>query len=338
MVSLKEIASRCKVSTATVSKALNNHSDISEVTKAKIQKVAREMGYFPNAAARSLKTNRTYNIGVLFEDEASSGLTHEYFAHILQHFKTAVEEKGYDLTFINKNIGDYKSMTYYEHCLYRNFDGVIIACIDFEDPEVIELINGKIPVVTVDYIFNNRSAILSNNADGIEQLVGYICNQGHEKIAFIHGKDSAVTKERVGSFFRSTSKRGITIPDEYIKECPYLDSDGAAKATKELLGLSNTPTCIMYPDDFAALGGIMAIREMGYKIPEDISVAGYDGLSLSRAISPKLTTLVQDTKSIGDMAAKKLIREIETPSIAFAERVTIKGSLQKGETVKSFKN
>ncbi|NMB42778.1 MAG: LacI family transcriptional regulator [Clostridiales bacterium] len=337
MVSLKEIASRCNVSTATVSKALNNHSDIGEVTKAKIQKVAREMGYFPNAAARSLKTNRTYNIGVLFEDEASSGLTHEYFAHILQHFKTAVEAKGYDLTFINKNIGHYKSMSYYEHCLYRNFDGVIIACIDFDDPEVIELINGKIPVVTVDYIFNNRSAILSNNAHGIDQLVGYICDRGHEKIAFIHGQDSAVTKERIGSFYRTTARRGFTIPDYYIRECAYLDSEGAAKVTKELLQLSDKPTCIMYPDDFTALGGIMAIREMGYKIPDDISVAGYDGLKLSRAISPKLTTLVQDTQSMGSMAAKYLIREIENPNIAYPERITIKGSLQEGETIKFIK-
>ncbi|NLJ89829.1 MAG: LacI family transcriptional regulator [Clostridiales bacterium] len=337
MVSLKEIAARCNVSTATVSKALNNHSDISEVTKAKVQQVAREMGYFPNAAARSLKTNRTYNIGVLFEDEASSGLTHEYFAHILQHFKTAVEEKGYDLTFINKNIGHYKSMSYYEHCLYRNFDGVIIACIDFKDPEVIELINGKIPVVTVDYIFNNRSAILSNNADGVEQLVNYITDMGHEKIAFIHGKDSAVTRERVGSFYRTTARRGIAIPDEYIRECAYLDSDGAARVTKELLQLNDKPTCILYPDDFAALGGIMALREMGYEVPKDISVAGYDGLSLSRAISPKLTTLVQDTESIGKMAAKYLIDEIESPNIAYAERITIKGNLQKGETVKCLK-
>ena len=335
MISLKEIASECNVSVATVSKALNNHSDIGAKTKMRIQKVAKEMGYFPNSAARALKTNRTYNIGVLFEDAANSGLTHEYFAGILQHFKAAVEEKGYDLTFINKNIGEYKSMTYYEHCLYRNFDGVIIACIEFEDREVIELVNGNIPVVTVDYIFNNRSAILSDNIDGIKQLVSYISEQGHKKIAFIHGEDSAVTRERIASFYRTLAGRAISIPDEYIKECAYLDSENAAKLTKELLMLDDRPTCIMYPDDFSALGGIMAIRQMGYKIPEDISVTGYDGLSLSRAISPTLTTIVQDTKKIGDLVAKNLILEIENPHIAYAERISIKGKLQKGQTVKS---
>ncbi len=334
MVSLKEIASRCNVSVATVSKSLNNHSDISDLTKKRVQKVAREMGYFPNSAARSLKTNRTYNIGVLLEDDARSGLTHEYFANILQYFKTCVESKGYDLTFINKNIGEYKDMSYYEHCLYRNFDGVVIACIEFEDPEVMELVNGKIPVVTIDYVFNNRSVILSNNADGISQLVKHIHSMGHKKIAYIHGVDSAVTRERVGSFHRTISELNIDVPDEYIRVSPYLDSEGAAKVTKELMMLDNKPTCIMYPDDFAAFGGIMAIREMGYRIPEDVSVAGYDGLSISRAISPTLTTLVQDTKAIGEFAAECLLREIENPSISYPERISIQGHLQKGKTVK----
>ncbi len=335
MVSLKEIASKCNVSIATVSKALNNHSDIGLETKKRVKRVAKEMGYFPNSAARSLKTNRTYNIGVLFQDEANSGLTHEYFSNILQNFKTSVEDKGYDLTFINQNIGEYKNMTYYEHCLYRNFDGVIIACIDFDEEEVFELINGNIPVVTIDYVFNNRSAVLSNNSNGVKQLVNYICDQGHEKIAFIHGKDSAVTRERLGSFHRTVSEAGLSIPKEYIRECAYLDSEEAGRVTKEILELDDKPTCIMYPDDFAALGGIMTIRKKGYRIPEDISVVGYDGLSLSKAISPTLTTLVQDTKAIGESAAKCLINEIENPKLAYPERISIHGHLQKGETVKS---
>lgn len=335
MVSLKEIASKCNVSIATVSKSLNNHNDISDKTKKKVQKVARDMGYFPNSAARALKTNRTYNIGVLLEDDARSGLTHEYFANILQSFKTGVESKGYDLTFINRNIGKHENVTYYEHCLYRGFDGVVIACIEFEDPEILELINGKIPVVTIDYIFNNRSAILSNNADGIVQLIEHIYSMGHRKIAYIHGGDSAVTRERVGSFNRTISELGVSLPDEFMKESPYLDSEGAGKVTKELLMLDNKPTCIMYPDDFAAFGGIMAIREMGYRIPKDVSVTGYDGLSISRAISPTLTTLVQDTKAIGKHAAECLLREIENPSISFPERISIQGHLQKGKTVRS---
>lgn len=98
MVSLKTIAERCGVSTATVSKALNDHKDISEETKNRVKQTAEALGYFPNAAARALKTNRSYNIGVLFEEEAGRGLTHEYFSGVLNGLKIQAEKLGYDIT------------------------------------------------------------------------------------------------------------------------------------------------------------------------------------------------------------------------------------------------
>ena len=103
MVSMKDISIACGVSVATVSKALNDHNDIGSETKKYIKKVADEMGYFPNSMAKALKTNRTYNIGVLFAEEAYSGLTHDYYAFVLDSFKRTVEEKGYDITFINSS-------------------------------------------------------------------------------------------------------------------------------------------------------------------------------------------------------------------------------------------
>lgn len=135
MVSLKTIAEKCGVSTATVSKALNDQKDIGEETKNRIKQTAEAMGYFPNAAARSLKTKRSYNIGVLFEEEAGCGLTHEYFSGVLNGLKVQAEKQGYDITFINTCFENRK-MSYYEHCKYRNFSGVAIVCADFNDPDV----------------------------------------------------------------------------------------------------------------------------------------------------------------------------------------------------------
>ena len=132
-VSLKDIASECKVSVATVSKALNDQDDIGEATKNYVRKVAEKMGYFPNFAAQALKTNRTYNIGVLFVDDSQSGLTHDYFSRVLDSFQKTVEESGYDLTFISGGVMANRNMTYLEHARYRNFDGVVIACVDFNE-------------------------------------------------------------------------------------------------------------------------------------------------------------------------------------------------------------
>lgn len=333
MVSIKDISIRCGVSVATVSKALNNHNDISEATKNNILSVAKEMGYYPNFFARALKTNRTYNIGVLFVDEAQSGLTHEYFANVLDSFKVEAERQGYDITFINKHMG-LRKMSYYEHSRYRGVDGVVIACIDFSDPDVLELINSDLPVVTIDHIFHNRTAIVSDNVKGIKDLVTYIYDMGHRRIAYIHGADSSVTQNRVGSFYRTLSELDISIPDEYVKVGVYHDADKTYELTKELLLLKDRPSCIIFPDDFSCIGGINAIKDFGLKIPEDISIVGYDGVLLSQVLNPKLTTLKQDTMSLGKYAAEKLIALIENPKANIAERVVVEGELLCGESVK----
>ena len=331
MVSMKDIAAACGVSVATVSKALNDHSDIGEDTKQHIKEVARDMGYSPNSLARALKTNRTYNIGVLFVDEAQSGLTHDYFSQVLDSFKRTVEEKGYDITFINKGRNH---VSYLEHCRYRGFDGVMIACVDFYDPQVVELVRSNLPLVTIDHMFNNRISVMSDNVGGMQQLLEHVYAKGHRRIAYIHGADSAVTRERLASFYHTAEKLGLEVPDEYIKEAPYRDSWGTGERTKELLKLKHPPTCIMYPDDFASLGGLNAISELGLRVPEDISVVGYDGIRISRHLSPKLTTLKQDTKSIGSKAGEKLISLIEHPESTLIEQIVIKGEVYVGGTVR----
>ncbi len=333
MVSMKDLAAACNVSIATVSKALNDQRDVSEKTKEMVRKKAKEMGYFPNSAAKALKTNRSYNIGVLFVDEAQSGLTHDFFANVLDSFKRTIERKDYDLTLINCNKKRSDSMSYLERARYRGFDGVAIACIDFKDPEVIELVDSNIPVVTIDYIFNNRIAVISDNIRGMHDLVSYVYSKGHRKIAYIHGKDSSVTQARISSFYTTCEQLGIEIPEEYIKEAKYRDTKGTYQMTMELLDLPDPPTCILYPDDFAGFGGINAIRERGLRIPEDISVAGYDGLRIGRHLEPRLTTIRQDTEKIGREAAENLIHLIEHPRATIIRPIVVEGELYEGETV-----
>lgn len=332
--SLKDISAYCGVSIATVSKALNGHKDVSEETIRKIRKAAKELGYRPNSAAKALKTNRTYDLGILFVDEAQSGLTHDYYAALLDSFKREAEARGYDLTFINSNRGEKNSMSYLDHAKYRGFDGICIACVDFYDPEVIELARSDIPIVTIDHVFNNRMVVISDNVRGMEDLVDYCCDMGHRKIAYIHGADSAVTQARLSSFYKTTYERGITIPDEYVSEAAYRNTDETYRETIRLLNLPDPPTCILYPDDFAAFGGINAIHDRGLSIPDDISICGYDGIRITRHITPHLTTLRQDTKQLGSKAAELLITLIEHPKTTLIQQVMVEGSLYKGETVR----
>lgn len=333
MVALKDIAAKCGVSVATVSKALNNNKDVGENTKQNIRKIAKEMGYFPNSAAKALKTNRTYNLGVLFVDEARSGLTHDYFANVLDGFKRTAEEQGYDITFINCCKTRKNRMTYLEHARYRGFDGVVIACVDFRDPEVTELVQSDIPIVTIDHLFDNRIAVVSDNAGGMKDLLTYIYSKGHRKIAYIHGVDSSVTRARVASFHRTAEELGIHIPDEYLKEAAYRDTKATYERTKELLELEEPPTCILYPDDFASFGGINAIQEKGLRIPDDVSIAGYDGIQIGRHLEPQLTTLRQNTDLLGATAAEQLISLIERPKTTLIGQTIIEGKVFEGKSV-----
>ena len=332
MPSLKDLAKECGVSVATVSKALNDQPDIAPATRERIRAAARRMGYLPNAAARALKTNRTYNLGVLFVDEKQSGLTHEYFSAVLDSFKVEAEKRGYDITFINHNISG-RSMSYLEHCHYRGVDGVVIACVNFYDPQVVELVNGDVPVVTIDHVFNNRMAILSDNVVGTKALVQQAWACGHRRIAFIHGEKTAVTENRLAGFYQACEELGLKVPEEYVRCGVYHDVDRCAEETRALLALPQRPTAILFPDDFSAIGGIQTIREEGLLIPRDISVAGYDGNLISQIMSPQLTTYRQDTEALGRAAAELLIEQIESPRTALPEQKLISGSLLKGQSV-----
>jgi LacI family transcriptional regulator len=334
VVTIKDISKRCGVSSATVSKALNGYRDIGEETAELIRRVAKEMGYLPNATARALKTNRSNNIGVLFIDKMQSGLAHEYFSSVLNSLKVEAERLGFDITFISQNIGEFE-MSYVRHCKYRNVDGVVIACVNFDDPAVIELVKSDIPIVTIDHVFDNRTAILSDNVNSIHDLVNYVYGCGHRKIAIIHGEKTSVTQKRLASFYRTCDELGLQVPDEYVKPALYHDPKSSGLATRELIALPKRPTCIMYPDDFSFIGGRNELEREGLSIPDDISAVGFDGIYLSQVLRPRLTTWKQDTDAIGRKAAAKLIEAIKHPKASVTQQVVVPGQIIEGGTVRN---
>ena len=330
MVSMKDIADKCSVSVATVSKALNDHKDIGEDTKRHIREIAEKLGYFPNSSARALKTKVTNNIGVLFVDEGRSGLTHDYFARVLDSFKRVSEVSGYDITFINATS---QKMTYLEHSMFRGVDGVVIACVDFDDRDVIDLINSELPVVTIDHVFDNRISVVSDNIGGMKSLIEYVHSLGHEKIAYIYGDDTAVTRNRVASYYNTMKELGLDVDDNYTIASAYRNPKLAGKYTEQLLALRNRPTCILYPDDYSAIGGLNAIDKAGLSVPGDISVVGYDGLYVSQIIHPRLTTYQQNTEEIGRIAAKSLIKLIRDPKSTLVDKIIVPGKVLEGGSV-----
>jgi len=332
MATIQDLSEYCGVSVSTVSKALNGYTDISDKTRELVIKAANEVGYFPNANARALKLKKTYNIGVLFTTFTNLGFRNEYFAYILSVFKDEMALNGYDITFIEHHIGRRK-MTYLEHCQYRHFDGVCIVCANYENEEVINLVNSDFPVVTIDYAFPKAYSIISDNYSGMKQLTKYIIRQGHTNIALIHGVNTQVTKDRIKGFLDAMRENGIGVLKEYIVEGLYHNPVMSEELTTKLLRFSNKPTCIIAPDDNSAMGVINAIRKQGLQL-SDISVAGYDGLDNHLLVGIKITSVMQERETIGREAAKKLILLIEKPNGQPLDTVYLKQTLIKGNTVK----
>lgn len=333
MISIKDIAAECGVSPATVSKALNDHDDVGTATKQKVRETAKRLGYLPNSMARALKTKKSYNIGVLMVDKANSGLTHRYFASILDSFKVTMERSGYDLTFISSQIGS-ESCSYYEHCMYRNVDGVLAACVDFTALEVQQLLSSELPVVSIDYVEDGTYSVVSDNERGIRDALAYAMEHGHRKLAYIYGEDAQVTRVRLETFRKVHAEHHLALDERFLKSAQYLNADLAYELTLALLQEENHPTCILYPDDICAIAGISAIREAGLKPAEDVSVIGYDGTPLLQMLRPNLTTIQQDTEMLGRQAADLLLKLLRKEKVPPEERVRYcRGTLLKGETV-----
>ncbi|MCQ2437059.1 MAG: LacI family transcriptional regulator [Clostridia bacterium] len=326
MVTLKQIAAICGVSVTTVSKALNGAGDIGTATVERIVKTAEELGYHPNAAARSLVTRRTRNIGVLFEDDMNSGLTHEYFSFILNALKDEAETHGYDVTFISEKMG----MRFLEHCRYRGCDGVVIANVDFEAPSVKELVASEIPVVTIDYSYEGRSSVVSDNRKGAADLLEYLVSLGNKRFAIIHGEKTLVTRNRIEGFKEAAERLGVTGECRWF-EARYHDPKLSGQITKDLLESGDLPDCILYPDDISLLGGMTMLERSGLRIPQDIAIAGYDGIRLAELLRPRLTTLHQDSESLGREAIRLLLPQIEKNETE-CRRVIVPGSIMEGGT------
>lgn len=332
MVTLKDIARECKVSFSTVSKALKGSPEISFETTEFIQKKAREMGYHPNIAARSLRTNRTYDIGVIFEDKTGAGFQHQYFATIISGIQKVAFSKGYEMTFVS---GDStKNYDYYAHALARNYDGVCLLSCDYTSTGIKSLVNSEIPTVSLDYFYDiEHSAVMSDYSAGINELLEYVISMGHKKIAMIHGEKTWVTEQRVEAFKKVCADHGITVPDEYFAEGLYHDPVTSSAATEVFLSLPEPPTCIFYPDDYAALGGIRELSGRGLKPGQDISIVGYDGIKLTSMMIPPLTTYEQNGEEIGRTMAEALLAKIENPAEFTPKKEMVTGRLIKGGTV-----
>ena len=328
MLRLKDIAEACGVSVATVSRALNGLTNENKERTAVIRRTAREMGYYPNAAARTLKTSRSSNIGIVYEDR----MNHEYFSSLLNDLRAEAERRGYDITLIGQS-GEKDGGSYYEHARRRNLDGVVVITADFGSESIIQLARSSMPTVMIDHEYEGCDCVSSDNRASMERIVRYAFGHGHRKIALITGRSGTACTERLAGFRKACGELGIRIPDGFIRTGRYHDPEGCAGIIREMLKEPERPSCILCPDDCSCLGALWELKAEGIRIPEELSLVGYDGIEMARMIRPALTTYRQNAEDVAREAMELLIEAAENPESHRPRRITVEGMLLEGGTL-----
>lgn len=332
MITIYDIAKQCGVSPATVSKALSEATDVSAKTRERIRRAAAEMHYVPDARAKSLSRNQTWSLGILCQDGSEMGLRHYLFAAIIEGFKKSVEKHGYDIVFISNHVGD-MGFSFLEHCRYRKLDGIFLVNASPENSECIELMSGNLPKIAFDYSNKSIGCVMTDSTLGMKLLYDYLYDLGHRDIVYFHGDVTRpVTKTRIAALRQAAEARGEEFAEDMLVPSDYYSVGAGYDSMKRLLNVGRIPTAVIASDDYSAVGVLKAISEAGLRVPEDISVCGYDGIEITQLTRPQLTTIRQDTDAIGEKAAQSIIAQIKGTKKRSTGVISIKPELLIGDS------
>jgi DNA-binding LacI/PurR family transcriptional regulator len=304
-VSIKDIAKEAGVSPSTVSRALNDHPRISVETKAHIRKLAKQMGYVPSTLARSLVARRSATIGVAITD-----LVDPYYAQLMLGIEAAAASAQYQVVLSSFYRDPDREVAIVNDFHMRRMDGIIVTGSETEETYFADGNNFFMPVVLVNrptYPFS----VSVDRALGAQKVMEHLIGLGHRRIAHItEGAKFRPKSKRLRGYRVALHRHNIPVDEALI-----VDGDGSIsggiRAVPALLDLSPQPTAIFCFNDMTAIGAINALRQRGYEVPLDISVAGYDDLELASYYHPPLTTVGQQTYHLGRRAVEMLLKLIQ---------------------------
>ncbi len=320
-VTLKDIAEAVGKSVAAVSRALNNHDDISPDTREYIKRVAREMGYAP--------TNTLGFILPLLSPRSSD----PYFSELLAGITTEATSRSFDLLVSTCVPGSEENWTYLRLINSRRVDGIIITQPRWRDNRIELLLEKRFPFVVIGATnLQGDFLTLSNNAtQGAQLAVEHLVNQGYEKIALINTpQELFFSSDYLVGFRQAMGKAGLEVNEDYLVACEATQKDGY-RVAQTLLSKPEAPTAIVTADDIMALGVMSAIQDQGLEVGSDIMVTGYGDVLLSEYSQPPLTTIHQPTYALGQQACQILTNRllgisVEKSNIVFKSSLVIRQS------------
>jgi len=321
---LEEVARLAGVSRSTVSRVVNDQPNVRPEVRERVWQVAREVGYQPHAAARSLVTSRTHVIGMVIPEAVTTLFSDPFFSLLLRGATDACNSHQYQL-MLSLLTANADRQEIYQRILRSGYlDGAIVASASLDDPLISDLLRDRIPFVSVGRHPNKPVHYVdADNVSGARMAVEHLIRLGHRRIATITGPlDMIAGQERLSGYRQALEARGIPVEEELIVEGDFTEASGTA-GMQRLLPVS--PSAVFVASDTMAIGALRSLRQADRQVPQDIALVGFDDIPIASAIVPALTTVRQPIERMGSMAVEVLLSVLEDSSgeEALAQRIVL---------------
>ncbi len=310
-VTIKDIARELGISPSTVSRALKDHPDISVDTKKAVNELADKLNYQPNIVALSLRQKKTNTIGVIIPE-----LVHFFFSTVISGIEDVARQAGYNVILAQSNEAYAREVAHVKTLFNSRVDGMLISLArettNFDHIE--SIISKGVPVVFYDRMYNSATAskVIVDDYAGAKEAVKHLIAQGCKKIVHMVGAPTLnISKDRLRGYKDALTESGIAVDERLILACDTGTFEEGKEVVRKLLTSNTAVDAIFTNNDPMAMGAMMAIKEKGLKIPDDIAVVGFSNWFFGELMEPSLTTIDQPGFEMGQEAARLLIRQIE---------------------------
>ena len=318
MVTIREVARLADVSIATVSRVVSNSDyPVSEQTRANILKVAEEIGYSPNRAARSLRTKRSSLIGVILDNFDSL-----WAPVIVRGIQDVLHKQGYLMLVVNIPWEKHSRADVVKDLMSHSVDALVFVETWHPVRERLDMLNNK-PYVIVHRLFHESDAhsIIPDETYNSSLAVRHLLGLGHEKIAYIAGDaDYFSSAQRLQAYLDTMRAAGAGIRDDWIAQGKWRVPSGYACAQR-ILSADDRPSAIVAANDELAYGALLAVIDAGLRVPDDVAIVGYDNNDISRIANPTITTISLPLFLMGQIAAENLLSQLQTSDRDYAEQL-----------------
>lgn len=317
-ITIKDVAKLAGVSPSTVSRVISNHPRISQATSRKVRAIMDELGYHPNMMAKSLVSKTTMTLGILLPRPAEELFANLFFGEVIRGILTQANRAGYDILMSTGATVPEELEAISKLVHGRRIDGLILLASRRQDPVIQFLIEQQFPFVLIgrseDY--PDILSIDNNNVQAAYDSTLHLITQGHERIGFVSGPSNLiVSQDRLQGFRKAMEQSGLEVKPEWIVEGDFLQESGY-RAMSFFMSLPERPTALVVVDDIMAFGVLRGLSELGYRVPEDLSITSFNNIPLSEMANPPLTSIDIGIYHLGYTASQTLLRAIREESIS----------------------